>query len=119
MLVTGDIHIYDGVAYPSPDDHGFFKSFLKKFGYDDFPKQVRKEVVLSGRYFLPSPEEILQAIFRADGSQNQTAEAYLQKIQSIMSSLKFQMRDDKLSYLDHDLPRQVSGDKYFFFDISL
>lgn len=71
-------------------------------------QKVREEGVLSGKEFLPSPEEIQRALLNPAGSQKRTAEEYLKKVESVMSSLRLQLLDNRLEYTDNDLVNRVS-----------
>ncbi|KAK7107714.1 hypothetical protein V1264_015588 [Littorina saxatilis] len=106
---SGDWHRYDGVAYPESVKEASWKSIgkgaIRLLGVDvqTVQQKVREEGVLSGKEFLPSPEEIQRALLNPAGSQKRTAEEYLKKVESVMSSLRLQLLDNRLEYTDNDL----------------
>lgn len=107
LLVTVEIHRYEGIAFPKSFGGGFIKAVKRAITSDSLSDQVRREVLLSGKEFLPSPETVMSAILHPESSKNDTAEAYLEQIQSVMNSLKYQMLDEKLCKLDPELPKKV------------
>ena len=108
MSASGDMHRYDGVAYPQSFKEGTFRSIVKEaFGYNTLPKQVREEAVIAGKVFLPSVAEIVETVTNASASQKGTAEDLIKRVSMTMNSLKLQMLDIKLESVDPDLAKQV------------
>lgn len=105
---SGDMHRYDGVAYPQSFKEGTFRTLVKEaLGYSTLSKQVREEALMAGKVFLPSAAEIEETVMNPSASQKSTAEDLLKRVGMIMSSLKYHMLDTKLESLDADLAKQV------------
>lgn len=103
LAVTGDVHWYDGVAYPFSISNWKSK-LLRGIRFTSLNEQVCKEALLSGKEFLPLAETIIEVIL----SQNNTAEYYLNEISTVMSSLSQHLLDYSLWEPDPQLREKVS-----------
>ena len=111
----GEQHRYDGVAYPESIKEGTFKSLGKGalrtlgLGIQTLTEKIRVESVASGKEFLPAPEDVQQAVLNQAGcGQRCTAEDLLNRVHTVMSTLRLQILDSKLEKPDHDLANMVN-----------
>lgn len=108
LAVTEDVHWYDGVAYPFSISNWQSKLFRGLFRFTTLSEQVCKEALLSGKEFLPLAETIIKTIL----SHNNTAEYYLNEINTVMSSLSQHLLDYSLRKPDPQLREKVSNGRF-------
>ncbi|KAK7478896.1 hypothetical protein BaRGS_00029877, partial [Batillaria attramentaria] len=101
--LTGVWHRYDGVAYlPGALSEGAFSKLRGMLGGSTYKDRVRQDALASARVYLPSVKDIQHSVLKTSPN-TVIAENYLDRISQVMSSLRYQMLDPRLDYVDENM----------------